>query len=153
MKPEFHCLVIHSTATHFNFYDHYEDNNKKRPRDTTPVYFPSKMYLFWAIKEDIGCDLQDDGQYDGNTEAQTCAIRVHWPDVAVTKQLLSVCRKISERQQLTDLCLKDLYCEDLTEKEAPVINENARTVFLANHLQRPSPWPKEFLKNILQQLA
>ena len=84
--------------------------------------------------------------------APKCAIRAHWPDPEVTKHLLSVCRKISERQKLTDLCLKELDCKDLTAAEAPVISKKTRTMFLANHLRRPVPFPVPFMTNILHHL-
>ena len=142
---------------YINYYDHYDDSEKKRQLDTTAVYFPSKMYLFWRVGTDIECEFESassDYQSVRNGRSQTTganqggppldkpmirapkyAIRVHWPDPEVTKHLLSVCRKISERQKLTDLCLKELDCKDLTAAEVPVISKKTQTMFLANHLR------------------
>ena len=38
---------------HINYYSHYIDDSRKRPRDTTPVFTPSKLYIFSDMEEDV----------------------------------------------------------------------------------------------------
>ena len=94
---------------HINYYDHsgyYWDD------DTTPMFTPSKLYLFNRMKEDVTLEhrtpetgvtkCRDLGQPEPNSDTQECAIWIKRPDESVTERLLSLCETISASQPVTD---------------------------------------------------
>ena len=90
---------------HINYY-HWWDEYEKRPRDTTPVFTPSKLYIFNEIEEDVALEhrtfktvvTRDPCQSDTNRDPPKCAFWIRDPD----KRLLSLCETISESQPVTD---------------------------------------------------
>ena len=89
--------VLHNQ--HINFHHHAVDG----PRNTTPVFTPSKLYLFDHMKKDVtlehrtpepgvtGCG--DPGQSEPNSfNNQECAIWIYRTDKSLTERLLSLCQ-------------------------------------------------------------
>ena len=136
--------VLHNQ--HINYYNHDVDDRRKRPRDTTPVFTPSRLYLFEEMKGDVtlghrtpepgvtGC--RDPGQSEPNSfNNQECAIWINKPDeslTALTERLLSLCRTISASQPVTDFYLNlspsDRY--ELTEANVPIMSKEAKSLVL-----------------------
>ena len=73
-----------------NFYDHLSSKN-----DTTPVYFPSRLYWFGNITAKIPCNIQH-----GNTDVPECTISIIHPDERMTENLLSICHIICQNQAI-----------------------------------------------------
>ena len=94
---------------YINYYNHDEDERKKRPSDTTPVYFPSGLYHFSNMKHEV---VLEDHLTQGE-EIAPCAMFIRYPREAVTDTLLSICSKIWRRQPdqgVTDLYMKGVTC-------------------------------------------
>ena len=125
--------VLHNQ--HINYYDH-----RYGLRDTTPVFTPSKLYLFDAIKEDVTLGHRtpepgvtrctDPGQSEPNSyNNQECAIWICVPDESLTERLLSLCRTISASQPVTHFHL--FYGRyDLTEANVPIMSKEAKSLVL-----------------------
>ena len=138
---------------HVNYYDHYRDDLKKIPRDTTPVFTPSKLYVFDWMEEDVtlehrtpepgvtGCT--DPGQSEPNSfNNQECAIWINEPYESLTERLLSLCRTISASQPVTDFHLQLNYDNryDLTEANVPIMSKEAMSLVLENVDVSSSGW-------------
>ena len=78
-----------------NYYDHTEDN-----LDTTPVYTPSKMYMFLDMKANVLCKFNASEQ---EAKIPECTLVIRSPDPAVTNSLLVAYQQISENQPIVDL--------------------------------------------------
>ena len=73
---------------HINYYCHDYDDWKKRPRAMTPVFTPSKLFVFKSMKEDVRLEQRtteteinrDPGQSEPNSDPQECAIWIDMPD-------------------------------------------------------------------------
>ena len=137
-------LVHHPLHNKYiNYYDHYEDEDKKRPSDITAINHPCKIYHFRHMKEDVVL-----GEYkEQRTELLECAMYIFHPNEMVTKSLLSTYRTISEHQPITDLWLGNVRCRDATEAEAPILSRNIQSPYVGVCML-----PSSFMRNILQQL-
>ena len=137
-------LVDHPLHNKYiNYYDHGEDERKKRPSDITAINHPCKIYYFRHMEEDIVL-----GEYkEQRAEIPECAMFIQYPDEMVTKSLLSTCRTISEHQPVTDLWLWNVRCRDATEAEAPILSRNIQSLLIGFCKLSSS-----FMRNILQQL-
>ena len=124
-----------------NYYDHKDDEIEERPRDTTPIYYPSAFYYFNSISEDIKLDKRT----EHGAEIPECAMGIHC--LTIKNSLLSKCRIISQHQPVRDLCMWDVRCKDLTEAEAPVMSRETRSVYLYYCIL-----PASFIRSILHQL-
>ena len=112
---------------YINYYDHSEDEDKKRPFDITAINHPCKIYHFEAMKEDVVL-----GEYkEKRAEIPQCAMYIDTPYKTVTKSLLSTCWAISEHQAVTDLLMGNVYCDDATEAEAPILSRNIRSLHIS----------------------
>ena len=95
---------------YINFYCHAYNDHSKRHRDMTPVLTPSKLYVFWEMKEDVTLEhrttetgaITDPGQSAPNSDSQECAIWIKEPDKSLTEKLLSLSETISASQLVTD---------------------------------------------------
>ena len=135
---------------HINYYYHYIDDREKRPRDTTPVFTPSKLFVFRSMEEVVTLGQRtteieipnstDSGQLElNNFDNQKCAIWIEWPDESLTERLLSLCQTISTSQPVTDLHLNygdkleltERYdkCE-LTEANVPIMSKEIKSLVL-----------------------
>ena len=121
---------------YINYYSDGRDSN-------TIVYFPSTIYHFEYMKEDVVLS-----EYKAQrAELPECAMYIRGPNEEVTKNLLSKCRKISKHQAVTDFRMQGVFCRDATEAEAPFLSRNIRSLCI-KYCQLPS----SFMRNILQQL-
>ena len=127
---------------YFNYYCHDVYERMKRASDTI-VYFPSTIYHFMNMKEDIVL-----GEYkEQRAEIPECAMYIFAPNERVTRSLLSKCRMISEHQAVTDLWMWGVHCHDATEAEAPILSKDSQSLFIDS-----CKFSSSFLRNILQQL-
>ena len=138
---------------HSNYYYHGMDDYEKRPRDTTPVFTPSKLYLFGNMKENVTLEhrkpesgvtrCRDPDQSEPNSfNNQECAIWIHVPDESLTERLLSLCRTISASQPVTDfrLDLSDSDRYELTEVNVPILSKEPKSLVLTHVDGSPSGW-------------
>ena len=95
---------------YINYYFHRKDEEKKRPFDTTPVYFPSRLYHFYSMTHEV---VLEDHQTQGE-EIPPCAMYIHHPDEAVRDSLLSICSQIFTHQPVSDLWMEEVTCNSLT---------------------------------------
>ena len=84
---------------HINYYNHREDDRKKRPRDRTPIHIPSKLYMFHEMMEDVPQSRENFGK----SEITESSMWIAEPDVAVVNGLLETCFKISQDQPVAHL--------------------------------------------------
>ena len=90
-------LPLHNK--YINYYNHKEDDKKKRPRDTTSVYVPSRLFVFHGMLEDVTTSRQ----YYEEMEIPECAMSIQNPGTVVSKSLLTTCFSICDHQPVTDL--------------------------------------------------
>ena len=124
---------------YINYYDH-----QYLPGDTSPVYVPSKLYDFSYIGERLVLDIRK----QPNTIAPECSLFITEPDSTVTGDLLSVCHKISQYQEVTTVWMEGVCCDNLTAEQQPIISRNARSIYFIR-----CKFPLSFLKSILHQLS
>ena len=135
--------VLHNQ--HINYYDHWNDDDEYRPRDTTPVFTPSKLYVFSSMEEDVRLEhrtseagitrCRNTVQSEPINDPPECAIRISSPDESLTERLLALCRTISVSQPVTDFCLESGYFVnkyELTEANVPVMSKEAKSLVLYN---------------------
>ena len=123
---------------YINYYDHDEDELKKRPFDTT-VYYPSQVYDFYWMR----CEVVLENHLIQGEEIPPCAMYIYWPDEAVSDSLLSTCSQIFTHQPVTDLYMDGVTCNSL---EAPRLIK-PRTVYLWS-----CKLPDDFMQILLHQL-
>ena len=112
---------------HWNMYSHRMNDRAKTPRDKTPIFVPSKMYLFYGIKEELVCDLKREEVEE--VEIRECLMVIYGTDGAVTKNVMSLCHQISRDQEVTDLWLQRVTCSQLTAAEAPILSRSLQSLF------------------------
>ena len=127
---------LHNEYIHY--YDHDEDDEKKRPRDVTPIKTASRLYEFNDMKENIQCNIEE-------CELSECSMWINSADKAVMKNLLMTCHRISQQQPLTGFDCTGRRDVDLTAVGVPVMSKNTQSLVL-------SRLPVSYLKNILPQL-
>ena len=130
---------------YINEYNHYIVETEEIPRDRSPIYIyiPSRLYLFFGIKEEI---VQ--GVFKNQaTEIPECTIAIHEPDEAVTTSLLHTCRTISEHQPVTDLRMLSVHYKDKTAAEAPKLSKHTQSIYLNQCSLQTS-----FMRDSFQQL-
>ena len=124
---------------YINYYDHNEDERKKRPFDTTPVYCPSRLYHFRYMNH--GAVLED--HLTQREKIPPCTMWISSPDEAVSDSLLSICSQIWKHQPVTDLRMSHVTCNSL---EAPRLIKPAMVRLFQCKL------PEDFMQILLRQL-
>ena len=104
---------------YINYYNH--DPERGDP-NTTPVYFPSRLYHFYKMRHEV---VLENHLIQGE-EIPPCSMSIDSPREAVSDALLSICSQISKHQPVSDLCMEFDTCISL---EAPRLT-NRQTVFL-----------------------
>ena len=127
-----------------NHYNHRNDDEMKRPRDTMAVQIPSKLYLFDEIKEKVG----EVEERKGNEETRSCEIRVYQPDASAAKNLLQIVCRISQLQSVTDLHLDWVECHYLQEPVLLNLSKFAQSVIL-----QYCSLPPETLNHLIEQVS
>ena len=118
------------------------------PRDTSPIYTPSKQYVFSQMKEVVTFNTEHKGGEGDQEETLGCAICIVSPDPSVTKSLLTACRTISQHQPITDLCIEELLCDDITEIDVFTMGRNAVSLRLES-----CSLPLDMLNHLLHQMS
>ena len=137
----------HLHNNNINYYDHSKDENEKRPRNKTQIYYPSRLYEFRDLKESMECNFEH--PTNTNMDLPECIISIKAPAFMTTKKSLAVCQRISTHQAVTDLRMFDVECRYRPHQDVPVITlRNPQSVSLINcHL------PESFVRNIFHQLS
>ena len=129
---------------YINYYTHEDnDDNNKRPRNTTQIYTPSRLYYFNNMKKLIASDEHRE-EHD---EIPDCAVIINKPAVSVTRNLLSAIRNISQQQRITNLQVVDVQIDDRTKADIFNMSQNALSLHARN-----CDLPSGVIKNLLQQL-
>ena len=123
-----------------NFYDHEEDDLRRRPRDVTKIYFPSRVYHFFVMKEAVVLE----NHLSVATQTPSCAMYILGPREA-TRDLLQICSEIFNQQPVTALRMHGVTCDD-SSVTAPRMN-NPQYLRL-----RSCNLPSNFVANLFQQL-
>ena len=133
---------------YINYYNTSMETHENRPSDVSRILTPSRLYGFWNMKEPAGCRLKERG--DGRNDViPECIMQIKKTEPVIRKTLFSACRKISQRQPVSDLWMQKVNGEDLMAAEAPIMSRNARFLWTWG----PSSLPVEFLRSILLQLS
>ena len=128
--------------TFINYYNHRNDDNMKRPRDTS-FHFPSRVYHFDNMKK---VPTLDDIK-EQEAEIPECAMMIFNPVKSVMESLISQCQMISEQQPVTDLFMHRVYCDTMAPREALKLSKSIQSLTLCN-----CGLPTSFMRDILQQL-
>ena len=124
---------------HNKYINYYNHSLLFGDSDTTPVYFPSRLYHFWEMKHGV---VLENHQKQGE-EILPCAMVIWLPREAVSDTLLSICSEIFTHQPVTDLYMSGVTCNSL---EAPRLIKPV-TVYLWS-----CKFPDDFIKILLRQL-
>ena len=137
---------------YLNYYDHGEDDYKKRPRDTTRMYTPCRFYLFNNVKQLITCDEHREEP----DEIPDCVVWAQKSAASVTTNVLLTIRNISQQQKIANLFLWDvkyqriltlLCCVDVMETDIFNMSKSAKTLDV-----RYFDLPPNVTEHLLQQL-
>ena len=132
---------------YINRYDHRADDFKKRPLDTTPVYSPSRLYLFDCINTILTVNTEDTKEGEERQKAPECAMRIYQPDPSLQRSVLTICEQICQKQTITDLCLTGLSLLDFKDASIFNMSKNTRSVVLVD-----CQLHADFLRSLLHQL-
>ena len=128
-----------------NYYNHKEDDKKERPRDTTRIYAPSRLFVFHAMIDDVSTEYTGNL---GNTQVQECAMSIEGTSTAVSKGLLSTCFGISDYQPITDLRITEVNVQDHFDSNGFNLSKNIKSVSI-----RECQLSHEVQNHLLQQLS
>ena len=130
------AVLLPGSALHnqyINYYSHFIDDWQKRPRDTTPVFTPSKLYVFEEMKEDV--TIEHRTPEIGVIRSTECAIFMGRPDASLNtlnNRMFSLCETISASQPVTDLFLEygsvDRY--EIPEENTLIMSKDAKSLVL-----------------------
>ena len=123
---------------YINYYNHEEDEWKKRPFDTTKVYYPSRLYEFRYMHHEVVLE-----NHLREEEIPPCAMDIFNPRKAVMDSLLSTCSEIFTHQPVSDLRMEYVRCNSL---ETPRLIEPVRV-----YLYR-CQFREDFMQILLRQL-
>ena len=124
-----------------NHYHHSKDDRRNRPCDTTPIYFPSRVYHFRKMKQAVVLE----NHLSAAAQTPNCAMYIWNPDEATTRDLLQICSEIFKQQPVTDLFMLNVTCRDSSLTVPRMINPESldlRLCFL----------PLYFVRSLIQQL-
>ena len=128
-----------------NYYNHRQDDKEMSPRDTTPIFSPSKFFLFHSMMEEVTLSTEKIEK----PEIPECAMWIEKPDAAVQKILLSTIYKICKTQQITDLRIVDMKnTDDSGNSEGFTISRNVQSFCL-----QQCQLPPRIQTHLLQQLS
>ena len=128
-----------------NYYNHKEDDKKERPRDTTRIYAPSRLFVFHAMIDDVFTEYTGNL---GNTEVPECTMSIEWLSAAVSKHLLSTCFGISDDQPVTDLRMERVNGLDSSDSHGFNLSKNIKSMSI-----RECQLSHEVQNHLLQQLS
>ena len=120
---------------YINYYGHRYDP------DTTPVYFPSRLYHFEEMRHGVVLENHP----TDSTEIVPCTVDIRYHDEAVRDTLLSSCSEIFMHQVVANLSMKFVSCKG-SILAAPRMS-NPQSVILDHCVL-----PDQFLMKILRQL-
>ena len=126
-----------------NHYNHREDDRKKRPRDTTPIYFLSRVYHFKDMREAVVLE----NHLSAPAQTPNCAMYIWYPDKArdVLSHVLLVCSEIFKQQPVTDLHMWGINCHDSSLPAPRMINPQHLELAICD-------LPDQFVRSLIQQL-
>ena len=113
----------------------------RRPRETSPVQIPSRFHVFECVKEHFVCHERE----HVSSSSQSCAIYIDWLDDDISKTVLQVCRRITQKQQVTDLWINLLRVHDIQETGIFTMGPNTQSLVLYG-----CSLPKDVWNNVLR---
>ena len=123
-----------------NYYDHTEDN-----LDTTPVYTPSKMYVFLDMKANMLCKFNASEQ---EAKIPDCTLVIRPPNLAVTNSFLVLCQRISKYQPIVGLHMFGVSSKYQSETDGFNLSENAQSLVI-----KSCRLPAQPLNCLMQKLS
>ena len=89
---------------HINYYDHEEDDRVRRPRDTTPVFTPCKLYLFeW---DEGRCDTWTQDNWNRSPHIVQIQVNQYQTALTIRDVLFGYMRQMSHSQRDCCLCVE-----------------------------------------------
>ena len=131
---------------HINYYNHWEHDNNESHRDTTAIYYPSKLYEFRNIINDIVLGPEHREQ---ETDIPECTLMISFDtrDEAVRQSLLSICQVIMRNQAIKDLFVENVKSTDLPQKFAFNISNYIQLLSLER-----CNFPSQTLNHLMEQI-
>ena len=125
---------------------HNQHINYHNNKDTTPIYFPSKLYEFQIIKNDIVMGTE---QREQEAEIPECAliILLKAPGEAVIQSLLSNCQVIMRNQAINYLFVERFESTDFPQNFAFNISKHIQSLTL-----KWCTFPSQTLNHLMQQI-
>ena len=131
---------------HINYYHHLEDDENNRPRDTTDVYTPSKLYEFTMMSQNVGCHNKH-RHNEGTSQTPECALLILNNGEDTDRNMFTF-QQVCHQQPLTDLYLHKLKFNDPHESNMFQMSKNAQSVTLEDCLL-----PLKTLNYLMEQIA
>ena len=148
------------TPFHNKHINHFSDKSQAlRINVLSEVYWFNNMKepLVLDIKRDIDQDIKQDKNQvmkwnidkdiNQGIKQEIAMVGIEKPARVVTKGLFSTWRMLSELHPLTDLWMREVRSQELTEQEVPVLSRNVSSLWIID-----SELPVAFWRNILHQL-
>ena len=126
---------------HNKYINYYNHEWWRGDSDTSPVYFPSRLYHFGYMRHEVVLE----NHLTDSTEIVPCTVYISGPDEAVRDKLLSSCSEIFMHQVVANLSMKFVSCKG-SILAAPRMS-NPQSVILGQ-----CGLPDQFLMKILRQL-
>ena len=86
--------------------------------------------MFECIKEHVVCHEREQPQISSKNHGSNCAIYIDWLDEDITKTVLRACRRISQKQQVTDLWINLLKGHNIAETDIFTMGEQTQSLVL-----------------------
>ena len=124
---------------HINYYDHLHDDI-----DNRPIYFPSKIYQFQNIKNDIVLGIE---QREQEGELPECALIINFVNLKKAQSLLSNCQVIMKNQAINNLFMQNVEHTDFPQTFAFNISKYIQLLTLER-----CDFPSQTLNHLMEQI-
>ena len=124
---------------HINFYSGI---------DVSPVYLPSKQFVFRSPKLNPGFTIPDPQHVHFQRDVSDSVILFTHTDDALANSILNNIRKISQLQPIGHLVISDIKCEDIEDVDVFNMSKKSKSIHLLNCII-----PAATIDHLLQQIA
>ena len=118
--------------------------------DKTPIYIPSKFYVFYNMEKEVGCN--NEHSREQREEIPECAVYIDMhlflPAPAVAPSILHACQTICQKQKITNLWIFGLKCNDKKLTDVFLMSPNAQSLYV-----KYCDLPADVMIHQLKQLA
>ena len=135
-------IELPGTAYHNQYINCYFEG------DASPVYLPSRLFLFHNMNKSTGCFAIPENRNENVKTQVTDSIFVCSQSNGEASGSFNQIRRISQLQPISDMWFYNISCNDTDNTDVFNISHRARSIYLLN-----SVLPAAMLDHILQQIS